>query len=90
MIPDFGTPSGKRLVYRSVQVSQSSIAANGIPCTAPSQVWPPPYEMPQAPMWRSSTSGRAANWASSARRSAISRGPAIVTKPPESPWPRTS
>ena len=32
MIPDFGTPLGKRLVYRSVQVSQSSIAANGIPC----------------------------------------------------------
>ena len=90
MTPDLATPFGYRLVKRSLQVCQTAIALNGTPCAAASHAWAAPYEMPHAPICRSFTSGRAANCCSSARRSAISRAPANVTKPPDSPWPRRS
>src|SRR3954462_7461214 len=59
-----------------------------MPAARPFHVWPPPYEMPHAPICVLLTSGRPANHVSSARSSDISSGPARPTFPGDVPWPR--
>ena len=88
--PVFASPCGASAEIRSVQVSTTSPAANGIPSTIERQTAPPPSEIPQAPTCLPSISGRAVSQAKRALKSAISRGPSSEKSPPEVPWPRAS
>ena len=90
MTPVLASPCGTSASRRSVQLMEISSAAHGTPAAREFHAAPPPYETPQPPIRRSATSGRSRSHAKTAFTSAISFGPSIPIRPPESPWPRAS
>ena len=49
--PDLTRPPGASAVYRTVHVSATSTAAHGTPAASEFQIAPPPYEIPQPPIF---------------------------------------